>query len=131
MEVVVVLAEGGEVVFKGLVAGFCKDIVPDELCVEVVEKKAAEQAVFGISDEVQDLTRRAGENCRESGILDVHVFAILAADVGDGLVVKGLSEAVGVVAVVGAECVGEGVSFRLEHKACAAVVIEDLIDCCG
>lgn len=45
--------------------------------------------------------------------------------------VESLAEAVGVVAVVGAECVGEGVAFRLEHQACAAVVIEDLIYCGG
>ena len=45
--------------------------------------------------------------------------------------VESLAEAVGVVAVVGAECVGEGVAFRLEHQACAAVVIENLIDCGG
>lgn len=46
--------------------------------------------------------------------------------------VESLAEAVGVVAVVGAECVGEGVAFRLEHKAGAAVVAKDLIDrSCG
>ena len=46
--------------------------------------------------------------------------------------VKRLAEAVGVVAVVGAEGVCEGVAFGLEHKACATVVTKDLIDCgCG
>lgn len=59
------------------------------------------------------------------------IFTVLAADVGYGLVVESLAEAIGVVAVVGAECVGEGVAFRLEHQACAAVVIEDLIYCGG
>ncbi len=41
---------------------------------------------------------------------------------------EGLAEAVGVVAVVGAECVGEGVTLGLEHQAGAAVVAENLID---
>ena len=42
--------------------------------------------------------------------------------------VKGLAEAVGVVAVVGSEDVGEGVAFGLEHEAAASVIGEDLID---
>ncbi len=41
------------------------------------------------------------------------------------------AEAVGIVAVVGAECVGEGVALGLEHQAGAAVVAEDLIDSGG
>lgn len=127
----VVLAEGCEVVFKGLVAGFSKDIVPDEFGVEEVEEKAAEEAVLRISDEIQNLPRCAGEDCGQSRVIDVHIFTVFATDIGDSLVVEGLAEAVGVVSVVGAECVGEGVSFRLEHKACTAVVIENLIDCCG
>lgn len=39
-EVLVFSAKGLEVVFKGLVAGVCEDIVPYELCVEVVEGKS-------------------------------------------------------------------------------------------
>lgn len=127
----VVLAEGCKVVFKGIVAGFSKDIVPDEFGVEEVEEKAAEEAVLGIGDEVQDLTWRSGEDRREARILDVHIFAVLAADIGDSLVVEGLAETVGVVAVVGAEGICEGVAFCLEHKSLAAIVIEDLIDCGG
>lgn len=127
----VVLAEGCKVVFKGIVAGFGEDIIPDKFGVEVVEEEAAKEAVFRIGDEIQNLPRCAGEDCGQSRVLDVYIFTVFATDIGDSLVVEGLAEAVGVVAVVGAECVGEGVSFRLEHKACTAVVIENLIDCCG
>ena len=41
---------------------------------------------------------------------------------------EGLAEAVGVIAVVGGESVGEGVAFGLEHNALAVVVAKDLID---
>ena len=127
VEVVVVLAEGCEVVFKGVVAGFGEDVVPDEFGVEVVEEEAAEEAVLRIGDEVQDLPGRAGEDCGEPRVLDVYIFTVFAADVGYGFVVESFAEAVGVVAVVGAEGVCEGVAFCLEHKSLAAIVIEDLI----
>ena len=45
--------------------------------------------------------------------------------------VEGLAEAVGVVAVVGAECVGEGDALGLEHQADAVVLVQGLIDGCG
>ena len=45
--------------------------------------------------------------------------------------VEGLAEAVGVVAVVEGEGVGEGVAFGLEHDALAVVVAKDLIDGSG
>ena len=127
----VVFAEGCKVVFMGIVAGFGKDIIPDKFGVEVVEEEAAEEAVFRIGDEVQNLPRCAGEDCRKSRVLDVYIFTVFATDIGDSLVVEGLAETVGVVAVVGAECVCEGVAFCLEHKSLAAIVIEDLIDCGG
>lgn len=131
VEVVVVLAEGCKVVFKGIVAGFGEDIIPDKFGVEVVEEEAAEEAVFRIGDEVQNLPRCAGEDCGQSRVLDVYIFTVFATDIGDSLVVEGLAETVGVVAVVGAEGVCESVAFRLEHKSLAAIVIEDLIDCGG
>ena len=127
----VVLAEGCKVVFKGIAAGFGEDIIPDKSGVEVVEEEAAEEAVFRIDDEVQDLPGCARENRGQSWVLDVHIFTVFATDIGDSLVVEGLAETVGVVAVVGAEGVCEGVAFCLEHKSLAAIVIEDLIDCGG
>lgn len=45
--------------------------------------------------------------------------------------VECLAEAIGVVAVVGAEGVGEGVALGLEHEAFAVVVVEYLINGCG
>lgn len=131
VEVVIVLAEGCEMVFKCVVAGFGEDIIPDKFGVEVVEEEAAEEAVFRIGDEVQNLPRCAGEDCGQSRVLDVYIFTVFATDIGDSLVVEGLAETVGVVAVVGAEGVCEGVAFCLEHKSLAAIVIEDLIDCGG
>ena len=116
---------------KGGVGVGAEHIVPDKAKVKEVEDEAAEQAVLGVGDEIQDLPGCSGEERGKARILDVHIFTILAADVGDGLVVEGLAEAVGVVAVVGAEGVGESVTFGLEHQACAAVVAENLIDGCG
>ena len=131
VEVVELPAECLKMFIKGGVGVGAEHIVPDEAEVEEVEDEAAKKAVLGIGDEVEDLSRRTGEERREARILYVHVFSILASDVGYGLVVECLAEAGGVVAVVGAECVGESVALSLEHKACAAVVIEDLIYRCG
>ena len=132
MEVVELLSESLEMFVKCGVGVGAEHVVPHEAEVEEVEYESAEQTVLGIGDEVQDLSGCSCEERGETRVLDVHIFAVLAADVGDGLVVERLAEAVGVVAVVGAECVGEGVAFGLEHKAGAAVVAKDLIDrSCG
>lgn len=45
--------------------------------------------------------------------------------------VEGFSESVGVVTVVGIECVGKGVALGLEHQADAVVLVQGLIDGCG
>ena len=111
--------------------GVGEDVVPDCRNVQAVECEAAEEAVFRVGDEVENLARSAGEDGGEAGLADVDIFAVLAADVGDGLVVEGLAEAVGVVAVVGAEGVGEGVALGLEHQSAASVVVQHLVDCCG
>lgn len=42
--------------------------------------------------------------------------------------VEGFAEAVGVVAVVGVEGIGEGVALGLEHQADAVVLVQGLID---
>jgi len=132
VEVVELLSESLEMFVKCGVGVGAEHVVPHEAEVEEVEYESAEQTVLGIGDEVQDLSGCSCEERGETRVLDVHIFAVLAADVGDGLVVERLAEAVGVVAVVGAECVGEGVAFGLEHKAGAAVVAKDLIDrSCG
>ncbi len=131
VEVVEFRSEFAEAVVKCGVGAGAEHIVPDEAEVEEVEDEAAEETVLGIGDEVDNLP---GCSCQERGearILDIHVFTVLAPDVGDGLVVEGLAEAVGVVAVVGAEGVGEGVALGLEHKSGSAVVAEHLIDGCG
>lgn len=128
MEVVELLSESLEMFIKGGVGVGAEHVVPHEAEVEEVEYEAAEQAVLGVGDEIQNLSGRSGEERGKARILDVHIFTVLAADVGDGLVMEGLAEAVGVVAVVGTESVGEGVALGLEHQACAAVVAENLID---
>lgn len=106
VKVVELPAECLKMSVKGGVGVGAEDIVPDEAEVEEVEYEAAEEAVLGIGDEVENLSRCSGEERREARALDIHIFAVLAADVGDGLVMEGLAEAVGIVAVVGAECVG-------------------------
>lgn len=132
VEVVELLSESLEMFVKCGVRMGAKHVVPYEVEVEEVEDKATEQAVLGVGDEIQNLSGRSGEERGKAWILDVHIFTVFAADVGYGLVVERLSEAVGVIAIVGAECVGEGVALGLEHQAGAAVVAKDLIDCgCG
>lgn len=61
VEVLVFFAEGLEVFFKCFVAGVCEDVVPYELCVQVVEGKAGKESVFCIADQVQDLAWGSGE----------------------------------------------------------------------
>lgn len=128
VEVVELGAEAAEVVVGRAAVGFGEDVLPLQAGGEVVEHEAAEKAVLGIRDEVQDLLGRAGEKAAEARVLEVDVFAVFAADVGDVLVVEGFAEAVGVVAVVGGEGVGEGVAFGLEHDALSVVVAKDLVD---
>ena len=131
MEVMEIMSESLEVFVKGGVGVGAEHVVPYEAEVEEVEDEAAEQAVLCVCDEIENLTGRAGEEGGQTWILDVHIFTVLAADVGDGLVMECLAETVGVVAVVGAEGVCEGVALGLEHQASAVVVSKDLIDGCG
>ena len=131
VEVMVVFSEGTEVVIEGAVKGVVKDIVPDNPGVQCVECEAAEKAVLGIGDEVEDLMWGSGQEGGEPWVADADIFSVFAPDVGDGLVVECLAEAIGVVAVVGAEGVGEGVALGLEHEAFTVVVIEYLINGCS
>ena len=101
---------------------------PDEFRLQAVECEAAEQAVLGIRDEIENLIRRAGEQRGQLGLLDEHTLAVLTSGERYVLVVKRLAEAVGILAVVGGEDVGEGVAFAFEHHPAATVVVEDLID---
>ncbi len=131
VEVSVFFSPGGELVFERVVLRVGEDVVPDEPGVEAVKDEAAEEAVLRVGDEVENLAWGAGEDCGEAWGFDADIFAVFAADVGDVFVVECFAEAVGVVAVVGAECVGECVAFGLEHKSCAVVVAEYLVDGCG
>lgn len=128
VEVVELGAQAPEVVVGRAAVGFGEDVLPLQGGGEIVEHEAAEKAVLGIRDEVLDLLGRAGEQATQPRVLEVDVFAVFSADIGDVLVVEGLAEAVGVVAVVGGEGVGEGVAFGLEHDALSVVVAKDLID---
>ena len=128
VEVVELDAQTLEVVVGRAAIGLGEDVLPLQAGGEVVEHKAAEKAVLGICDEVLDLFGCAGEEGAQAGVLEVDILAVFAADVGDVFVVEGLAEAVGVVAVVGGEGVGEGVAFGLEHDALAVIVAKDLID---
>lgn len=122
------LSELTEVFVEGHSVAGIEDIVPFAFGVQVVEHEAGEEAVLGILDEAADLGGRAGEECGEAGRFDADVFFVLAAYVGDGFVVEGFAEAVGVVAIVGVEGVGQGVAFGFEHQAFAVIFIECLID---
>ena len=117
--------------FQGGVAGAGENVNPFQAEVEVVEDEAAEQAVLRIRDEGGDLSRCSGEDGGEVRPQEFYKFPVFSPGVGDGLVVEGLPEAVGVVAVVGGEDIGQGVSFGFEHQATSSVVGEDLIDGCG
>lgn len=114
--------------FEGAALGPGEDVEPLQLEAEVVEDEAGEKAVFGVRDEGGYLPGRTGEDRRETRAKQLHKLTVFAAGVGNGLVVEGLAESIAVVAEVGAEDVGQGVTFGLEHQAVAAVVVEDLID---
>ena len=68
------------------------------------------------------MSRCSGEDGGEARPQEFHKFPVFAPGVGDRLVVEGLPEAVGVVAVVGGEDIGQGVSFGFEHQAASSVV---------
>lgn len=66
-EVVEFAAEVGEVFVKRAFRVFGKDVVPDEPYGKLIEDDAAEEAVFGVGDEVLDLARGTGEERGEAG----------------------------------------------------------------
>ena len=128
VEVVELVAQALEVVVGRATIGLGEDVLPLQAGGEVIEHKPAEKAVFGIRNEVLDLFGSAGEEGAQAGVLEVDVFAVFAADVGDVFVVESFAEAVGVVAVVGGEGVGQRVALSLKHDALAVVVTKNLID---
>ena len=74
--------------------------MPDDFRGHDVEDETAEEAVFSIRDEIEDLLRRAGEHSRELGLDQLDKLVVFLAEVGNDFVVEGLTEAVGVVAEV-------------------------------
>ena len=124
-------AELFEVVVKGDAGAAVEHVVPVALGIEIIEEEAAEKTVFGIFDERTHLLGRASEECGEAGRLDADIFLVLSTDVGDGFMVEGFAEAIGVVAIVGVEGIGKGVALGLEHQSDAVVLVQGLIDCCG
>lgn len=80
-QVLVVRAQLLKVFVQGGVHTVVEYVVPDEPGVQVVEREAAEEAVLGIGDEVEDLPRCAGEQRGQLGMLDVDVLTILAANI--------------------------------------------------
>lgn len=120
--------EDFEMVVQGFSISFVQDIEPDEEFVQAVEEEAGEEAVFYAGHQVGDLLRRAGEDGGNAGLLDADVFPFRATEVGDGLVLEALTEALGEVAEVLAETGGEDIAFGLEEEALAVVLIEGLVD---
>ena len=55
-------------------------------------------------------------------MLEVDIFTVFSPDVGYGFVVEGFAEAVGVVAIVRGEGIGESITFGFEHDALTVVV---------
>ena len=53
---------------------------------------------------------------------------VFLAEVRNGLMMEGFTEAIGVIAQVGVEGVGQGVAFCLEQKAGTVVLGKGLID---
>ena len=131
VEDVVFPAEGGEMGVEHEFFVLREDVLPLELGLQDVEDEAGEKAVLGVRNEAHDLLGRAHEGGGELGLIDLNVLVVLAAVVRDGLVVKGLAEAVGEVAVVGDEGVGEGVALGLEDEAAAVVVAQHLVHAGG
>ena len=63
---------------------------------------------------------RAGEDSGDTGLLDADVFSFRAAQVGDGLVLEALAEALGEVSEVLAEAGGKDVAFGLKEETLAS-----------
>lgn len=108
--------------------GVGKHIMPNQFRLHDIEDETAEEAVFSVRDKVQDLLRCAGQDGGKLWLYDFNKFMVFFSEVGNGFVVEGLSEAVGVVAEVGIEGVGEGVAFGFKEKADTVVLGKRLID---
>ena len=117
-----------ETVVSGAAVGGGKDVVPDEFGGHGIEHETAEKSVFGVGDEVENLLRRTRQDGGKLGAQDFNILMILFSQIGNGFMVEGLAEAVGVVAKVGVESVGQGVAFGLKEQADAFVFRQSLID---
>ena len=113
------------------VVGGGEDVEPFEDKTLIVEDEAAEEAVFGIGDERENLTWSAGEQSREARTGKLDKLTVFAAGIRYHFVMESLAEAIGEVAIVGLEGVGEGVALGFEDDADALVVVEHLIDSGG
>ena len=126
VKVLVFLAKIQEVIIQRGEVIVCEDIVPDEAGGKAVENESREEAILGIGNEVLNLARCAGKDGGETRVLDFRQFMVFAAIIGYLLVVISLTEVVGIVAIIGGEGVGKGVTFGLKHKATLFVFKESL-----
>lgn len=109
-EILVDVGEGPADAVEDFVEGGTVDagkyVEPFQFEVDVVEDEAGEEPILCVRDEGGDLAGCAGEEGGEARAQQLYEFPVLAACLGDGLVVEYLAEAVGEVAVVGGEDVG-------------------------
>ena len=77
-----------------------KHVVPDQFGFHDIEDETAEQAVFSIRDEIEDLLRCAGQDSGEFGLHNLDVFMIFLAEIGNRFMMKRFPESVRIVAEV-------------------------------
>ena len=77
-----------------------KHVVPDQFGFHDIEDETAEQAVFSIRDEIEDLLRCARQDSGEFGLHNLDIFMIFLSEIGNRFMVKRFPESVRIVAQV-------------------------------
>ena len=100
-----------------------KNIGPNGFQVHGVEDEAAEEAVFGIGNEIKHLLRSSGKHSRQTWKFDIDVLAIGAPVLASGFVMERFTETVAVIAIITFEGSGNRIAFGLEDQSFAIVIV--------
>ena len=100
-----------------------------ELYIE--EHETAEQSVLGILYEVTNLSRCPCKHDTQFGTVHFKELPVLTATQRNRLMVECLAQRVGIVSVVGLQCLAERVTLRLEHQPGTVIVRQRLDERAG
>ena len=93
------MAETDEEIVEGA-GGFGEDVAPLETDGHVVEDETAEEAVFGIGDERENLARSAGKQSREARLVELNKFTIFTSGVRNHFMMESFAKSVRKISII-------------------------------